>query len=61
MKLFVQEILRLNILAQDYYHSDDDVSTISNSNSDIWRQLKRPILSKFWRTIAQRWQGLKKS
>ena len=41
MKIFVQEILRLNILAQDYYHSDDDVSTISNSDSDILETVEK--------------------
>ena len=34
MEFFVHEILRLKILAQDY-HSDDDVSAISDSGSDI--------------------------
>ena len=34
MKLFVQEILGLNIFAQDY-HLDDDVWAINDSDSDI--------------------------
>ena len=34
MEIFVQEILRINVLAQDY-HSDDDVLAISDSDSDI--------------------------
>ena len=34
MEIFVQEILRINVLAQDY-HSDDDVLAIIDSDSDI--------------------------
>ena len=60
MEFFVKEILCLKILAQDY-HSDDDVSAISDSDSDILVTVERPILPNFWTTIAQRWQGLKKS
>ena len=46
MGFFVQEILRLNILAQDY-HSDDDVSAICNSDSDILETVEKADFVEF--------------
>ena len=50
-EIFVQEILRLNISAQNY-HSDDDVSMISDYDSDILETVEKADLSNFWGTIA---------
>ena len=47
MKFFVQDILQLNILAQDY-HSDDNVSAISDSDSDILETVKKADFDEFW-------------
>ena len=47
MEFFVQEILRLNILAQDYYHSDDDVLVISDSDSDILEIIEKADFVEF--------------
>ena len=38
--IFVQEILRINVLAQDY-HSDDDVLAIIDSDSDILETIEK--------------------
>ena len=46
MELFVHEILRLKILAQDY-HSDDDVSAISDSDSDILVTVEKADIIEF--------------
>ena len=46
MELFVYEILRLQILAQDY-HSDDDVSAISDSDSDILVTVEKADIIEF--------------
>ena len=46
MELFVHEILRLQILAQDY-HSDDDVSAISDSDSDVWVTVEKADIVEF--------------
>ena len=48
MEFFVQEILRLNILAQDY-HSDDDVSAISDYDSDILVTIEKADFVEFLR------------
>ena len=47
MEFFVQEILWLNILAQDY-HSDDDISVISDSDSDIWETVEKADFVEFF-------------
>ena len=59
MEFFVKAIVGRKIESQDSY-SDDDISAISDSDSDILVTVERPILSNFWTMIAQRWQGLKK-
>ena len=46
MDLFVHEILRLKILAQDY-HTDDDVSAISDSDSDILVTVEKADIIEF--------------
>jgi hypothetical protein len=46
LELFVHEILRLQILAQDY-HSDDDVSAISDSDSDVWVTVEKADIVEF--------------
>ena len=46
MEFFVHEILRLQILAQDY-HSDDDVSAISDSDSDVWVTVEKADIVEF--------------
>ena len=46
MELFVQEILRLIVLAQDY-HSNDDVSAISDSDSDVWVTVEKADIVEF--------------
>ena len=46
MELFVHEILRLKILAQDC-HSDDDVSAIRDSDSDILVTVEKADIVKF--------------
>jgi len=43
---FVQEILRLNILAQDY-HSNDDVLAISDSDSDTLETFEKADFVEF--------------
>ena len=43
---FVQEILRLNNLAQDY-HSDDDVLAISDSDYDILETVEKADFVEF--------------
>ena len=43
---FVQEILRLNILAEDY-HSNDDVLAISDSDSDILETVEKADFVEF--------------
>jgi hypothetical protein len=48
MESFVQEILQLNILAQDY-HSDDDVLAISDSDSDILETVEKADFVEFLR------------
>ena len=58
MEFLVLEILRLNIASQDS-DSDDDVSALSDSDSDILETVERPILSNFWTLISQCWLGLK--
>ena len=40
MELFVQQILRLKFLAQDY-HSDDDVSAINDSDSVVLETVEK--------------------
>ena len=47
MEFFVQEILRLNFLAQDYYHSDDDVLVISDSDSDTLEIIEKADFVEF--------------
>ncbi len=42
MEIFVKEILILNILAQDY-HSDNDVSAIIDSDSDILETVEKEL------------------
>ena len=59
MELFVLEILRLKCLAQDQ-HSDDDVSAISDSDSDILETVEKADFVEFWTTIAHLWHKLKK-
>jgi len=46
LEFFVHEILRLQILAQDY-HSDDDVSAISDSDSDVWVTVEKADIVEF--------------
>ena len=46
MEFFVQEILRLNILAQDY-HSNDDVLAVSDSDSDILETVEKADFVEF--------------
>ena len=46
MELFVHEILGLKILAQDY-HSDDDVSAISDSDSDVLLTVEKADIVEF--------------
>ena len=46
MELFVDKILRLKILAQDY-HSDDDISAISDSDSDILVTVEKVDIVEF--------------
>ena len=46
MELFVHEILRLKILAPDY-HSDDDVSAIIDSDSDILVTVEKADIFEF--------------
>ena len=46
LEFFVQEILRPQILAQDY-HSDDDVSAISDSDSDVWVTVEKADIVEF--------------
>ena len=46
MEFFVHEILRVQILAQDY-HSDDDVSAISDSDSDVWVTVEKADIVEF--------------
>ena len=61
MEIFVQEILRINVLAQDY-HSDDDVLAIIDSDSDILETNEKAdfvevldddssMLAGFWRRV----------
>ena len=47
IEFFVQEIFRLNILAQDY-HSDDDVLAISDSDSDVLATIETADFVDFW-------------
>ena len=60
MEFFVQAIVGRKIESQDSY-SDDDVSAISDSDSYILVTVEKADIVDFWTTIAQRWQGLKKS
>jgi hypothetical protein len=46
MELFVQQILRLKIWAHDY-HSNDDVSAISDSDSDSLETVKKADFVEF--------------
>jgi hypothetical protein len=46
MESFVQKILRLNILEQEY-HSNDDVSAISDSDSDILETVEKANFVEF--------------
>ena len=46
MEFFVQEILWLNILEQEY-HSDDDISAISDSDSDILETVEKADFVEF--------------
>jgi hypothetical protein len=54
----VQEILQLNIASQDS-ESDDDVSALSDSDSDILETVEKADFVEFGMTIAQSWLGLK--
>ena len=47
MEFLVQEILRLNIASQDY-HSNDDVSALSGSDSDISETVEKADFVEFW-------------
>ena len=47
MELFVHEILRLQILVQEDYNSDDDVSGISDSDSDVWVTVEKADIVEF--------------
>ena len=46
MELFVQQILQLKIWAQDY-HSNDDVSAISDSDSDSLETVEKADFVEF--------------
>ena len=46
MELFVQQILELKIWAQDY-HSNDDVSAISDSDSDFLETVENADFAEF--------------
>ena len=46
MEFLVLEILRLNIASQDY-HSNDDVSALSGSDSDISETVEKADFVKF--------------
>ena len=61
MEFFVQEILRLNILAQDYYHPDDDVSAISDSDSDILETVEKADFVEFLGDNSSTLAGFEKS
>ena len=47
MEFLVQEILRLNIESQDS-ESDDDVSALSGSDSDILETVEKVDFVEFW-------------
>jgi hypothetical protein len=47
MEFLVQEILRLNIASQDS-DSDDDVSALSGSDSDILKTVEKGDFVEFW-------------
>jgi hypothetical protein len=42
------EFLQLNIASQDYYHSNDDVSALSGSDSDISETVEKADFVEFW-------------
>ena len=46
MEFLVQEILRLNIASQDY-DSDDDISALSGSDSDILETVEKADFVEF--------------
>ena len=46
MEFLVLEILRLNIASQDY-HSNDDVSALSGSDSDILETVEKADFVEF--------------
>ena len=51
MEVFLQEILQIKFLAQDYY-SNDEVSALSNSNYDILKTIEKVhFVSWVWRRI----------
>ena len=47
MEFLVLEVLRLNIASQDY-HSNDDVSALSGSDSDISETVEKADFVEFW-------------
>jgi len=57
MEFIRQEILGLKIPAHDY-HSDDDVSALNNSDSNILATVEKADFVEFWTTIAKHWLGL---
>ena len=58
MELFLQKILQLNILAQDY-HSNDDVSAISDSDSDILETVEKANIVEFFNDDSSTLAGFK--
>ena len=60
IEFFIQEIVGRKLESQDSY-SDNDVSAISDSDSDILETVEKADIIEFWTKIAQHWHGLKKS